>query len=169
MKKFALFALLALAVNWTVAPATLLAEPTSTSPTASPSPREVAPEGDNGAAVTPTPTPSPTGQGGGGDGGLFGGLGSNWMLIVMFGGLILLYIWMGRSRRKQEHARKQLLSSLKKGDRITTIGGIIGTIVEVRDNDVTVKTDDNTRMKFARWAIRDVGEPKGDVAPDDKK
>ena len=53
-----------------------------------------------------------------------------------------------------------MLSSLKKGDKITSIGGIVGTVIEVRDDEVTVKVDEtgNVRMKFARWAIRGVGD-----------
>ena len=112
-----------------------------------------------------SPSTKPTGVDG-----LFGG--DKNFLFLMIGGMILLWFWMGRGRRKQAAKHKEMLNSLKKGNRITTIGGIIGTVVEVKDNEVTVKTDEtnNVRMKFARWAIRDVGEPAtGDTAPDDKK
>jgi preprotein translocase YajC subunit len=53
------------------------------------------------------------------------------------------------------------MPNLKKGDKITTIGPVAGTIVEMREKDVTVKIDEsaNTRVKFARWAIRGVGAP----------
>jgi preprotein translocase subunit YajC len=53
-----------------------------------------------------------------------------------------------------------MLSSLRKGDKITTIGGVVGTVMEVRDDEITVKVDEsgNVRMKFARWAIRGVGD-----------
>jgi preprotein translocase subunit YajC len=82
------------------------------------------------------------------------------LMIVMLGGFFLLYIWMGRSRRKQRRQRQEMLTALKKGDKITSIGGIVGTVIEVRDDEVTVKVDEtgNVRMKFARWAIRGVGE-----------
>jgi preprotein translocase subunit YajC len=39
-----------------------------------------------------------------------------------------------------------------------SIGGIIGTVVEARENELVVKVDDNTRMKLARWAVRNAGE-----------
>jgi preprotein translocase subunit YajC len=86
--------------------------------------------------------------------------GSMTMWIVLIGGFILLYWWSNRSRRKQEAKRKEMLSSLKKGDKVTSIGGIIGTVIEVREDEVTVKVDEtnNVRMRFARWAIRGVGE-----------
>jgi len=84
----------------------------------------------------------------------------NGIFIVVMVGIVLMLFLSGRGRRKQEARRKEMLSSLKKGDKITTIGGAVGTVIEVRDNDVTVKVDEtnNIRMKFARWAIRGVGE-----------
>ena len=99
--------------------------------------------------------------------GLFGG---NYIFLVMIGGFILLYIWMGRSRRKRESKRKEMLANLQKGDKVTTIGGVIGTAIEVRPTDVTVKVDEtnNVRMKFARWSIRGVGEEAKTEAPEEK-
>jgi preprotein translocase subunit YajC len=95
----------------------------------------------------------------------------NAILYVMIGGVVLLYIFMSRGRKKQEQKQKQMLASLKKGDKITTIGGIVGTAVEVRDDEVIVKVDEssNTRMKFARWAIRGIGEASKTDNPADKK
>jgi preprotein translocase subunit YajC len=90
-------------------------------------------------------------------GGLLGGM---WPLWLMLGGFFLLYMWMGRGRRKEQRRRQEMLSSLRKGDKITTIGGVVGTVMEVRDDEITVKVDEsgNVRMKFARWAIRGVGD-----------
>ena len=89
--------------------------------------------------------------------GLFGG---NYLPFVMMGGLVLLFLWMSRNRRKQAAKRKEVLSALKKGDKVTTIGGIVGTIIETRETEITVKVDEtnNVRMHFARWAIRGVGD-----------
>ena len=88
------------------------------------------------------------------------GLGGMWLLWLMLGGFFLLYIWMGRGRRKQQRQRQEMLSSLRKGDRVTSIGGIVGTVMEIRDDEVTVKVDEsaNVRMKFAKWAVRGVGD-----------
>ena len=119
-------------------------------------------EADGGGPPQPgaqkEPPTQPAGQPAGGKG---GGLFGSWQLmIIMLGGFFLLYIWMGRSRRKQRRERQEMLTALKKGDKITSIGGIVGTVIEVRDDEVTVKVDEtgNVRMKFARWAIRGVGE-----------
>jgi len=103
-------------------------------------------------------------------GGLFGG-DQTMMLVVMVGGMLLLFFWMGRGKRKQEAKRRQMLAELKKGDKVTSIGGIVGTIMEMRENEVTVKVDENNniRMRFARWAIRGIGEEAKEEKPEDRK
>jgi len=92
-------------------------------------------------------------------------------LVIMFGGLALLWFWSSRSRKKQQQKRREMLASLQKGDKVTSIGGIVGTVIEVREDEVTVKVDEtsNVRMKFARWAIRGVGETAKTEAPEDNK
>jgi len=151
-----------------MSPLTLLADNATTTPTEKV--KVIAPEG-NTETISPNPNPAPTTVpiDKKAPGGLFDS--SSWPLIALMVGVLALYIWMGRGRRKTEAKRKALLSNIKKGDKITTIGGIIGTIIEMKENEVTIKTDEsnNVRMKFARWAIRDVGEPgKNDTAEDKK-
>ena len=53
-----------------------------------------------------------------------------------------------------------MLAALKKGDKVTSIGGIVGTIMDVREDEVVVKVDENNnvRMRFARWAVRGTGD-----------
>lgn len=82
------------------------------------------------------------------------------LIFVLLGGFVLLYVFMGRGRRKQEAKRKAMLANLKKGDKVTTIGGIVGTVIEVREDDVTVKVDEtnNVRMKFLRRAVQGIGD-----------
>ena len=89
-----------------------------------------------------------------------GPFGDIQLILLMVGGLALFYIWSIRGRKKQETKRKQMLDSLKKGDKVTSIGGVIGTVIEIKEDEVTVKVDEtnNVRMRFARWAIRGVGE-----------
>ena len=88
----------------------------------------------------------------------FGGNGM--MIWGLFALIILMFWWSSRSKKKQEQKHRDMLSALKKGDKITTIGGIIGTVIEVRDDEVVVKVDEtnNVRMRFIRGAIRDVGQ-----------
>lgn len=90
-----------------------------------------------------------------------GGYSKYLMPIIMVGGMVLLFLFMGRRPKQEEKRRKEMLANLKKGDKITSIGGMIGAVMEVRESDVTVKIDEtsNTRIKLARWAIRNVGAP----------
>jgi preprotein translocase subunit YajC len=83
-------------------------------------------------------------------------------MVPIMGMLAIFYIFMFRSKRKQDTQKKQQLEQLKRGDEIQTIGGIIGTVVEARENEVIVKVDEtnNTKMKFSRNAIHRVLEPK---------
>lgn len=111
-------------------------------------------------ALQPDQPPPPKGP--------FGGYG---MLLMMGGVFVLMYLFMGRSRRKKESKRREMLGNLQKGDKITTIGGAIGSVIEVREDEVTVKVDEtsNTRMKFARWAIRGVGAEAKKEGPEERR
>jgi len=92
-------------------------------------------------------------------------------MFLLLGAMLLMFVFMGRGKRKTEAKRKEMLSALKKGDKVTTIGGIVGTIMEVRDDEVTVKIDEssNTRMRFARWAVRGVGSGSKTEEPEGRK
>ncbi|HUS46626.1 MAG TPA: preprotein translocase subunit YajC [Phycisphaerae bacterium] len=104
------------------------------------------------------PNASGGGKNGGGGGGLFGG--NMWFLVVMIGALVLMMLWSGRARRKQESKKRQMLEAMKKGDKVATIGGIVGTIIEVKGNEVVLKVDEqnNIRMRFLRSAIHHIGD-----------
>lgn len=134
-------------------------------------PSKEAPKAEAPSATTATTQGAGQDSKGGGakpGGSLFG---DQWFLFAMLGGIILLYVWMGRGRRKQEAKRQQMLAGLKKGDKVTSIGGVIGTVIEVREDEVLVKVDEtnNVRMRFARWAIRGVGETAKTEKPEDNK
>jgi len=159
-----------------VAAGPLLAQgTTSPAPTPTETPKLKPLEGDQ---RTPAGSPSP-GKGGaadtkptgqqqdGGGGGLFGG--NQMLLFLMIGVIILMVVMSSRSRRKQESKRKALLSAMKKGDRVTTIGGLMGTLIEVREQEVVVKIDEqnNTRVRFLKSAIAHVGEAPAEK--DEKK
>jgi preprotein translocase subunit YajC len=95
----------------------------------------------------------------------------NYLPLILIGGLILMFVLMGRGRRKEQAQRKEMLANLKKGDKIETIGGILGTVIEVKPDEVTVKVDEtnNVRMKFSRRAIHVVGGVKAPEEEMDKK
>jgi preprotein translocase subunit YajC len=111
----------------------------------------------------PTTQPGDTGGGGGG-----GGFLGQWQFpLILLGVLVLMYIFTTRTRRKQEKQRREMLESLSKGDKVVTIGGICGTVIDVKGNEVTVKVDENNnvRMKFTRWAVRNVGDEAKEEDP----
>jgi len=73
-----------------------------------------------------------------------------------------------RSKKRQERERTDMLSGMKRGDRVQTIGGIIGKVVEVDGQEVLVKVDEtsNTKIRFRRDAIHRVigDESKAEAA-----
>ncbi len=76
--------------------------------------------------------------------------------VWLFLPLILLMVFMlFRAPQKQKKERKKLEQSLEKNDKILTIGGIIGTIVDIKDDEITLKVDEsnNTKIKVRRSAI----------------
>jgi len=138
--------------------------PAPAGPTLVPVPGEKAPGADGKKAPATSPVGGESKQTQPGQG------PDMWLFAVLLGGVVLMWIWMGRGRRKQEAKRKEMLSNLKKGDKIVSIGGVIGTVIEAKPEEITVKVDEtnNVRMKFARWAIRGVGE-EGKTNPDEDK
>jgi preprotein translocase subunit YajC len=94
------------------------------------------------------------GGGGGEVSSPFGG-GIFWIVILMFVVLMLVTSMSGRKQRKE---REKLISSVKRNDRVQTVGGIIGTIIELTDSEMVLRVDEtsNTRIRFARTAIQQV-------------
>lgn len=88
-------------------------------------------------------------------GGLFGGNSySTIMLIALPVLMIVLFLVMSIPQRKREKKVKEMLDSLKPGDRVRTIGGIYGTVTSVKDDVVTMSTGpDKIRLVLARGAI----------------
>jgi len=75
-----------------------------------------------------------------------------WMLLPL---MLVMVFMLFRGPRKQKQQRKQLVQSLKKNDRVQTIGGIIGTIVDIKGDEITLKVDEssNTKIKIVSSAI----------------
>jgi preprotein translocase subunit YajC len=76
------------------------------------------------------------------------------MIVIMI--IMYMFIFRGPKKKQQKHA--QMVQSLKKNDRVRTIGGILGTVIEVRDKDVVIKIDEsnNTKMRVSPSAISTV-------------
>ena len=73
------------------------------------------------------------------------------MLVVMFG---VMYFMMIRPENKRKKEAEQMRSALKVGDKITTIGGIMGKVVDVKEEKFVIETGaDQVRIEFAKWAL----------------
>lgn len=76
--------------------------------------------------------------------------------LLLIGGMFLvMYFFMIRPQKKRQKQQQQMQTSLQKNARIRTIGGIIGTVVDVRDDEVVIKIDEasNTKMRITRGAV----------------
>ena len=84
---------------------------------------------------------------------------SAWTQIVFVAVIIgvMWFVLIG-GQRKEKKKREAIISAVKKGDRVQTIGGIVGVVSDVRDNEVVVKVDNNTntRITFAKSAVQTV-------------
>ena len=68
--------------------------------------------------------------------------------------LAVFYFMLIRPENKRKKEAEQMRASVKKGDKITTIGGIIGTVVDVKENSIVVETSaDQVRIELAKWAL----------------
>lgn len=73
------------------------------------------------------------------------------MLLIMVG---VFYFMLIRPENKRKKEAEQLRSNIKNGDEITTIGGITGTVVNVKENTFVIETGaDRVRIEFAKWAL----------------
>ncbi|GAB4166006.1 MAG: preprotein translocase subunit YajC [Planctomycetota bacterium] len=80
-----------------------------------------------------------------------GGLVQMILFILPIFVLFWLFIIRPEKKRKQEH--EQMIANLKKGDEVLTIGGIFGTIVEVRDDKIILEIADKTRVKITPGSV----------------
>ena len=84
--------------------------------------------------------------------------GFNWVSLAMIAAMLaLLYFFMIRPQKKQEKEVASMRNSLMVGDEITTIGGIIGKIVSIKDETLVLETSrDDTKIRILKSAVRNV-------------
>ena len=80
-------------------------------------------------------------------------LQTSWPILLM---VVIFYFLLWRPQKKQQKERASLLGSLKKGQKIVTIGGICGEIVELDDEKVKVQVSEKVELTFARTAVANV-------------
>ncbi|MBC8529059.1 preprotein translocase subunit YajC [Christensenellaceae bacterium NSJ-44] len=88
-------------------------------------------------------------------------------ILVNIGPIVLLvvlfYFFLIRPQQKREKKTKEMLASIKTGDRITTIGGIYARVVEAHDDVLVVEVGaDKTKLMIARWAVRNLEDSDAD-------
>ena len=89
------------------------------------------------------------------------------MLVLMFA---IMYFMMIRPENKRKKKAQEMRDSLKKGDVITSIGGIVGKIVHVNKDTIIIETsEDRVRMELTKWAVSSVGVQTGEQPEELKK
>lgn len=108
----------------------------------------------------------PGGGPGGQPGGLFSGGG---FLLLLLAVLVVMIIFSAVGQRRERKKREEMINAVKKHDKIQTVGGVIGSVVEVKPDTVVLKVDEssNTRITFARSAIQQVIKSSGAPADGD--
>jgi len=87
------------------------------------------------------------------------GPGFSLFMIQMLAFVAIIYFLMIRPKMKQEREHRERLSKLSKGDEVVTAGGIVGKIIHLTDNELTIKSDES-RLKVARDRVAEVrGDP----------
>ncbi len=89
--------------------------------------------------------------------------GSSWSMWIMLA-LVFVVMWffMIRPQRKQQKELDNFRKSLKKGDKVVTIGGIFGTVVEIREESILMEVDNNVKIRVSKNAlVKDFAEQPG--------
>ena len=88
------------------------------------------------------------------------------MIVVL---VAMMYFMMIRPENKRKKKAQEMRDSLKKGDIVTSIGGIVGKIVAVQKDTIVVETsDDRVRVELTKWAVSSVGVQSSEQ-PEEKK
>jgi preprotein translocase subunit YajC len=88
------------------------------------------------------------------------------MMVVMFA---IIYFLMIRPEQKKQKSRQQMINNVKKGDKIVTIGGIYGTVGNVKDGVIMIKIAENTVVELRKGAISEVIADEKSVAEKEKE
>ena len=83
-----------------------------------------------------------------------GAAGMSSSLIMLVAMLAIFYFMLIRPENKRKKEAEQMRNALKEGDKVTTIGGIVGTVVNVKEDKFVIETGaDQVRIEFAKWAL----------------
>ena len=91
-------------------------------------------------------------------------------MILLVAMIAVFYFLIIRPENKRKKQAENMRNSLKKGERITTIGGLVGRIVQVNDATVVFETsEDRVRIEVAKWGIQSAESMEQAAAPKAKK
>ena len=94
-------------------------------------------------------TAAPAAQGGG---------WSMWIMLALI--FVVMWFFMIRPQRKQQKELENFRNALKKGDKIVTIGGIYGTVCEIKEDSVLIEVDNNVKIRVSKQAlVKDFSDP----------
>lgn len=81
-----------------------------------------------------------------------GGGGMMWIMILAM--ILIMWLFMIRPQNKQRKEQEAFRNSLKKGDKVVTIGGIYGTVEEIKETTVLIKVDGETKLRVSKNALQ---------------
>ena len=85
--------------------------------------------------------------------------GSPFGPFILIGGIFaIMYFLMIRPQQKKQKEKMAMLNAIEQGDKIVTIGGIYGTVKQVKDNSIRVQVDDHTRIELAKSSVANIIE-----------
>ncbi|MEQ9364716.1 MAG: preprotein translocase subunit YajC [Leptospirales bacterium] len=112
------------------------------------------------AQQSAAPSPAEVAQPQGGDATPAGGSsapGFDWTFFLILGGVfVFMYFMMIRPQRQEEKRKKEMLSTLQKGDQVVTTSGILGSVASVKEDTLTLNVGDGARIEFLRSAVASV-------------
>ena len=98
-------------------------------------------------------------------GGGFGGMESLLPLVLIF---VVFYFLLIRPQQKKQKTHREMLEALRRGDRVVTAGGIVGTITKASETELTVEISEGIKVKVMRGMISDIlAKTEARDAPDD--
>ena len=88
-----------------------------------------------------------------------GGGALMWVMMALI--FVVMWFFMIRPQRKQQKELQAFRDGLKKGDKVVTIGGIYGTVCEIKDTTVLIEVDNNVKIRVSKQAlVKDFSDPQ---------
>ena len=87
-----------------------------------------------------------------------GGGWQMWIMLILI--FVVMWFFMIRPQRKQQKELENFRNALKKGDKVVTIGGIYGTVSEIKEDSVLIEVDNNVKIRVSKQAlVKDFSDP----------